>query len=232
MLNVHAFGLYQLVRDSLVRDGLSETEAQRIDSVVAARVEEHPSTVDEWFGRAKGADLLLIHLESVQGFVVGAQYAEQPITPFLDRWMGTEAIRFDEIYDQTHQGRTSDAQFMVFNGLHPFEQGSVVFQRENNRFVALPSVLGAAGYSTAAAFPYERGFWNTARMFQAWGFESARYAEDFGVRRFKRILLLPRKRFMEDEDYRVEYREDRTVAVIQLEDIDKFKNDAFVVALK
>ena len=181
VLNVHAFGLYQLVRDSLVRDGLSETEAQRIDSVVAARVEEHPSTVDEWFGRAKGADLLLIHLESVQGFVVGAQYAEQPITPFLDRWMGTEAIRFDEIYDQTHQGRTSDAQFMVFNGLHPFEQGSVVFQRENNRFVALPSVLGAAGYSTAAAFPYERGFWNTARMFQAWGFESARYAEDFGV---------------------------------------------------
>ncbi|HCP47678.1 MAG TPA: hypothetical protein DIU15_16675 [Deltaproteobacteria bacterium] len=58
------------------------------------------------------------------------------------------------------------------------------------------------------------------------------YAEDFGVRRFKRILLLPRKRFIEDEDYRVEYREDRTVAVIQLEDIDKFKNDAFVVVLK
>lgn len=58
------------------------------------------------------------------------------------------------------------------------------------------------------------------------------YADDFGVRKFRRILLLPRTRFVENEDYQIDYREERTVAVIQLDSIDKFKNDAFVVVLK
>lgn len=58
------------------------------------------------------------------------------------------------------------------------------------------------------------------------------YAEDFGVRRFRRILLLPRERFAEDEDYSIEYRDDGQVAVVHLENVEKFKNDAFVVALK
>ncbi len=58
------------------------------------------------------------------------------------------------------------------------------------------------------------------------------YAEDFGVRRFRRILLLPRERFIEKVDYSVEYRDDGQVAVVRLENVDKFKNDAFVVALK
>ncbi|MBJ95157.1 MAG: hypothetical protein CMP23_11895 [Rickettsiales bacterium] len=58
------------------------------------------------------------------------------------------------------------------------------------------------------------------------------YAEDFGVRRFRRIMLLPRNRYIEKEDYTVEYREDGQVGVVQLENLEKFKNDAFVVALK
>ena len=58
------------------------------------------------------------------------------------------------------------------------------------------------------------------------------YAEDFGVRRFRRILLLPRNRYIEKVDYTVEYRDDGQVGVVQLESIEKFKNDAFVVALR
>ena len=49
---------------------------------------------------------------------------------------------------------------------------------------------------------------------------------------FRRILLLPRERYKEKEDYTVEYRDDGQVGVIQLETIRKFENDAFVVALK
>jgi len=58
------------------------------------------------------------------------------------------------------------------------------------------------------------------------------YAEDFGVRRFRRIMLLPRNRYIEKEDYTVAYRDDGQVGVVKLENIEKFKNDAFVVALK
>ena len=52
------------------------------------------------------------------------------------------------------------------------------------------------------------------------------------MRRFRRIMLLPRNRYIEKQDYTVEYRDDGQVGVVQLENIEKFKNDAFVVALK
>jgi len=58
------------------------------------------------------------------------------------------------------------------------------------------------------------------------------YAEDFGVRRLNKVILLPRSRFREDSDYQVQYDETRKVATIYLDNIDRFKNDAFVVVLK
>ena len=58
------------------------------------------------------------------------------------------------------------------------------------------------------------------------------YAEDFGARRLRRVILLPKDRFRDGTDYRVAYDEDHMVATIYLEDVDRFKNDAFVVVLR
>jgi hypothetical protein len=58
------------------------------------------------------------------------------------------------------------------------------------------------------------------------------YAEDFGVRRLNRIILLPKDRFREKTDYKIEYDEGNKSATIYLDNIDRFKNDAFVVALR
>ena len=58
------------------------------------------------------------------------------------------------------------------------------------------------------------------------------YAEDFGVRRLNKIILLPRDRFKADSDYKIEYGEGNQTATIYLDNIDRFKNDAFVVALR
>jgi hypothetical protein len=58
------------------------------------------------------------------------------------------------------------------------------------------------------------------------------YAEDFGVRRLNKIVLLPRDRFKADTDYKIEYGDRNQTATIYLDNIDRFKNDAFVVALR
>ena len=58
------------------------------------------------------------------------------------------------------------------------------------------------------------------------------FAEDFGVKKIRGVLLLPKSRFREETDYQVEYRDGGQVAVIHLDNITKFKNDAFVVVLK
>ncbi len=58
------------------------------------------------------------------------------------------------------------------------------------------------------------------------------YAEDFGVRRLNKVVLLPRDRFKEKTDYQIEYGDGNQTATIYLDNIDRFKNDAFVVALR
>lgn len=58
------------------------------------------------------------------------------------------------------------------------------------------------------------------------------YAEDFGVKRFRRVQLLPKSRFREKTDYQVELNDTKEVATIYLDNVERFKNDAFVVVLK
>jgi hypothetical protein len=58
------------------------------------------------------------------------------------------------------------------------------------------------------------------------------YAEDFGVKKLRKVTLLPSARYKEDTDYQVDYQEGGRIAVIQLDNISKFKDDAFVVVLR
>lgn len=58
------------------------------------------------------------------------------------------------------------------------------------------------------------------------------YAEDFGVKRIKGLMLLPDGVWREDRDYTVRLTDSGRKATLQLDAIDRFKNEAFVVVLK
>lgn len=58
------------------------------------------------------------------------------------------------------------------------------------------------------------------------------YAEDFGVRRIRGIKLLPDGMWVEGRDYSVKTNESGSRVTLQLDDLDRFKNEAFVVVLK
>ena len=58
------------------------------------------------------------------------------------------------------------------------------------------------------------------------------YAEDFGAKRLRKVTLLPSARYKEETDYQIEYEEGGRIAVIHLDNIAKFKDDAFVVVLR
>jgi phosphoglycerol transferase MdoB-like AlkP superfamily enzyme len=178
-LNVHLFEEGRALAAALGERAPGPEERRAIDAVFDARVAEDPGPGDPWFGAAAGANVLLIHMESFQAFARGAEIDGQPVTPFLDRWVAEEALWFPEIYDQTNQGRSSDAQYALLNSLHPLDRGALVYRYPANRFVALPGLLREAGYATLSAFPYDRGFWNSAVMHHAWGFTRSLFDGDF-----------------------------------------------------
>ncbi len=58
------------------------------------------------------------------------------------------------------------------------------------------------------------------------------YAEDFGVKRIKGIKLLPDGVWREDRDFSVRITESGRKVTLQIDSIDRFKNEAFVVVLR
>jgi len=58
------------------------------------------------------------------------------------------------------------------------------------------------------------------------------YAEDFGVKRIRKVQLLPKSRYKNGSDYQVEINDSKEMATIYLDNVSRFKNDAFVVVIK
>lgn len=133
-------------------------------------VEEHVATEkkSDMFGVAKDKNVIFINAESIQGFVVGNEVDGQEITPFLNQLVEDEdTYYFDNFYEQTGQGNTSDSEFLVENSLYPLSRGAVFFTHGGNEYHALPEMLEKEGYASAVLHANNKSFWNRDGMYRS-----------------------------------------------------------------
>jgi phosphoglycerol transferase MdoB-like AlkP superfamily enzyme len=135
---------------------------------------------DEFFGLARGKSLLLVQIEALQEWVIGARVRGIEITPFLNRLVRERAFYFSGIWDQTAVSSTADSEFITLNSLHPFPDGAVVFRYAGNDFVAMPRVMARAGYTTLSLHAFDRSFWNRAVVHPRYGFQSSYFDNQLG----------------------------------------------------
>ncbi len=139
----------------------SLTEAERL------RLEQ--SAPDETAGAVNTPNIIMVQLESFQGSVIGQMINGQELTPHLNE-LKQESLYFESFYHQTHEGRTSDAEFITNTSLYPLKSGSVYTRFPDNEFGALPQLLKDSGYDTAAMHAYDKGFWNRDKVYDNLGF--------------------------------------------------------------
>ncbi|MCC5893432.1 LTA synthase family protein [Exiguobacterium sp.] len=123
-------------------------------------------------------NVIVVQLESFQTSVIGQVINGQDVTPNLNA-LRDEMLYFPNIYHQTHEGRTSDAEFTVNTSLYPVKSGSVYTQYADHTFDALPERLKAAGYDTAAMHAFDQTFWNRDNFYDNIGFNHFFSAEDY-----------------------------------------------------
>lgn len=122
------------------------------------------------FGTAKGKNVIVVSLESLQTFLIGATVNGQEVTPFLNQFT-KESYYFDNFFHQTGQGKTSDAEFLVDTSLYPLDRGAVFFTHGNNEYTATPEILRQQGYYTAVFHANNATFWNRNIMYPALGYD-------------------------------------------------------------
>ena len=133
------------------------------------------------FGVAEGKNLILVSLESTQNFVINEKVNGEEITPFLNSLI-KDSFYFNNIYDQTAQGKTSDAEFMIDTGLYPLSSGSAFVRKPENQYRSLPHILKQKEDYYAAVFHgNDRTFWNREMMYETLGYDRYFSKRDFTV---------------------------------------------------
>ena len=131
----------------------------------------------EYFGMAKGRNVIYIHLESFQQFLIDYKLKvddkEYEVTPFLNSlYHAKETFAFSNVFNQVKAGKTSDAETMIETGLFGLNQGSfMVNYGGTNTQQAAPFILSKNGYNSSAVFHGNAGsFWNRNTAYKQWGY--------------------------------------------------------------
>lgn len=176
LLPYHAEDFWNGFYRQFSRGALSSEEEQAIAQwfrkTAPARRMEPP-----WGGIAKGRNLILVQVESMQDFVLGYTNHGVSATPNLDRLAKTAMV--GSLLDESSMGRTSDGELTAMTSLLPLSQGTAAFRHAGNQYTSLGGVLLEAGYSTTSAIPFDPTFWNRHLTHQAWGFEERLVDKDF-----------------------------------------------------
>ncbi len=125
------------------------------------------------FGVAKGRNLIVIQIESLQNMVINQVYNGQEITPNLNQIIREDTVYFDRFYQQIGSGNTSDAEFATNNSIYGTLASYTYKLFDKNYFRGLPTLLKEQGYETAVFHAHEdRNFWNREKAYQSLGFET------------------------------------------------------------
>lgn len=131
----------------------------------------------KYFGMAKGRNVIYIHLESFQQFLIDYKLKvddkEYEVTPFLNSlYHSKETFAFSNVFNQVKAGKTSDAETMIETGLFGLNQGSfMVNYGGTNTQQAAPFILSKNGYNSSAVFHGNAGsFWNRNTAYKQWGY--------------------------------------------------------------
>lgn len=125
------------------------------------------------FGVAKGKNLIVIQMESMQNLVINKTYNGQEITPNLNQLIKGNSIYFDHYYQQIGSGNTSDAEFATNNSIYGTLASYTYKLYDKNYFKGLPKLLKEQGYETAVYHAHEnRQFWNREDAYKSLGFDT------------------------------------------------------------
>jgi lipoteichoic acid synthase len=178
-LGVPAFTIYDGINTVKTNQVRNEAKPEDVKQVVDY-VDEHYAEPDpKLFGIAKGRNVIVIHLESLQQFVIDYKLKaedgkEYEVTPFLNSlFHSKETFAFDNFFHQVKAGKTSDAETLMENSFFGLPQGSFfVSNGGKNTFQAAPDILDQVGGYTSAVFHGNTGsFWNRNKVYPRLGYD-------------------------------------------------------------
>ena len=176
-LGLPAFFTYNAHQTYTTEKDRSDATAEDLVPVEEYVQEHYASPNSDYFGIAKGRNVIYLHLESLQQFVIDYKLnvdgVEYEVTPFLNSLYHSQStLAFSNFFNQVKAGKTSDAETMIETSLFGLNQGSFMVQYGgSNTQQAAPYILSQnGGYTSAVFHGNSASFWNRNNTYKQWGY--------------------------------------------------------------
>lgn len=118
----------------------------------------------------EGKNVLVIHAESIQNFVIGLEINGELVAPNLTK-LANSGLYFSNFYTQVSVGTSSDSEFTFNTGLMPANSGTAFVSYFDRHYISVPSLLKEKGYYAASMHGNVASYWNRSVMHKSLGYD-------------------------------------------------------------
>lgn len=173
-IGYHLYDAYSFIKSKYRH--VNDKEKEMVNEWWKANKEELP--VNEYSGVFKGKNLLTVHFESLEQFVINERVNGQEITPNLNKLL-KNSLYFDNYHEIVNEGTSSDAEFTTNTSLYPIRKGAVAYVYPNLKYNTLPTILNQNGYQTNVYHSDKKIYWNWGELHQSLGFTNLYSEPDY-----------------------------------------------------
>ena len=138
---------------------------------IRAYYTEHPlvKTNNKYTDIFKGKNIITIHGESIQQFVMGLEFNGIEVTPNLNK-LAKDSLYFPNFYSQVGVGTSSDTEFTFNTSLLPSSNGTVFVSYWDREYISIPKLLKEQGYYSFSMHGNKADMWNRMIMHKQLGY--------------------------------------------------------------
>lgn len=173
-LGLNSFAVYDGVKTAQSNAIMAKANHSDLKTVQSYIKKNYIAPNPEYYGVAKNKNVLVIHLESFQQFLIDYKWHGKEVTPNLNKlYHANDTISFDNFFNQVGQGKTSDAEMMLENSIFGLQSGSAMSSYgTSNTFESAPAILGQqAGYTSEVMHGGAGSFWNRDNAYKSFGYD-------------------------------------------------------------
>lgn len=172
-LGMYNYTIYDAVQSTKASAQRVMADSSDTTEVINFTKSNYAEPNSKYFGKAEGMNVIYLHLESIQTFLMNYELHGEEVTPFLNSLIEEEnTTYFDNFFHQTAQGKTADAEFILENSLYGSLQGSAFTTKGMNTYNAAPAILKDKGYTSAVFHGNSGSFWNRNEIYKSFGYDN------------------------------------------------------------
>ena len=139
--------------------------------------EKYRKTNYDLQGIAKGKNVIILQLESIQNFVINKEINGKEITPNLNKFIN-ENIEISNMFMQSYSS-TADSEFSATTSLYPMENGMSYSRYYTNAYNNIFTMFENEGYTTSYMHGNYGFFWNRGNVYKSYGVENIELKDSF-----------------------------------------------------